>query len=67
MAYGQHVWLRLTGLILAASVVGACSIEPIDEPWVNPEQRKLVAGELERDHDQAERLRDRLAKGQSDR
>lgn len=67
MTFGRHVCLRLTGLFLVATLVGACSIEPIDEPWVNPEQRELVEGELDRDHDQAEKLRDRLAMGQSDR
>ncbi|MGM0657360.1 MAG: hypothetical protein ACQET0_02140 [Pseudomonadota bacterium] len=67
MTAGKHFCLRLSGLFLSAMLVGACSIEPIDEPWVNPEQRELVESELDRDHEQAEKLRDRLAMGQSDR
>jgi len=67
MRSGNRAVLKLPCLLLAAALIGACSMEHIDEPWVNPEQRELVEGELDRDSELAEKLRDRLATGQSDR
>jgi len=59
------------GLLLVALLptllLAGCSTEHIQEPWVGDQQRSLVEGELERNEEAAEELRDRLARGQADR
>ncbi|MGK7294889.1 MAG: hypothetical protein ACNS61_03550 [Candidatus Wenzhouxiangella sp. M2_3B_020] len=55
------------GMLLAPLLLGGCSTEHIDEPWVNEEQRERLEGQIERTEETATELRYRLAKVQADR
>ena len=57
----------LAGLLLMLLLLGGCSTEHINEPWVNAEQRERLEGQIERDEETATELRYRLAKVQADR
>lgn len=63
----RRTTIAVAGLLPALALLGGCNIENIHEPWVTSEQRSLIEGELERNEAVAERLRDRLARGQADR
>lgn len=55
------------GFLPMLLLLGGCSTEHINEPWVNAEQRELLEGQIEREEETATELRYRLVSVQADR
>jgi len=59
-------WM-LAGSLLIPLLLGGCSTEHINEPWVNAQQSERLEGQIERDEETATELRYRLERIQADR